>query len=111
MHIPYPKKNALPLPAGPESDPFGPHSALPVMDWALAAAPGNDGGGGAPAGGKPENRGQESKKPTTPEPPQSITDADSPLTGDTGNLELGQTDLGASGTGSEDPLAADDQDA
>ena len=111
MHIRYPKRNARHLPAGPESDPCCPHSALPVMDWALAAAPGNDGGGGAPAGREPGNGAQKSEKPTTPEPPQSITDADSPLTGDTGNLELGQTDLGASGTGSEDPLAADDKDA
>ena len=110
MHIQSPKRNAWHLPAGPESDLCCPHSALPVMDWALAAAPGNDGGGGG-AGGEPENKAQESEKPAAPEPPQSITDADSPLTGDTGNLELGQTDLGASGTGSEDPLAADGKDA
>jgi|GEM_PF-2942471 len=107
MDIRYPKRNARHLSAGPESDLCCPHSAMPVMDWALAAAPGND-TGGAPAGGEPENKAQENKKP---EPPQSITDADSPLTGDTGNLELGQTDLGASGTGSEDPLAPDGKDA
>ena|SRR5688572_23299263 len=32
----------------------------------------------------------------------SITDPDTNLTGDTGNLDIGQTDLGASGTGTED---------
>ena len=32
----------------------------------------------------------------------SITEPDSNLTGDTGNLDIGQTDLGASGTGAED---------
>jgi hypothetical protein len=76
------------------------------MDWILAAAPGSKGGGGAPAGDE-----KEGEKPGAPDPPQSITDADSPLTGDTGNLEIGQTDLGASGTGAEDPLAADDENA
>jgi hypothetical protein len=32
----------------------------------------------------------------------SITEPDTNLTGDTGNLDIGQTDLGASGTGAED---------
>jgi hypothetical protein len=32
----------------------------------------------------------------------SITQPDTNLTGDTGNLDVGQTDLGASGTGAED---------
>lgn len=32
----------------------------------------------------------------------SITQPDTNLTGDTGNLDAGQTDLGASGTGAED---------
>jgi hypothetical protein len=32
----------------------------------------------------------------------SITEPDTNLTGDTGNLDIGQTDLGASGSGAED---------
>jgi hypothetical protein len=106
MDIRYNRRDAWSLPAGLEGDPAGPHAAMPVMDWILAAAPGNNGGGSAPAGDEATN-----KKPVTPDPPQSITDPNSPLTGDTGNLELGQTDLGASGTGAEDPLASDDKDA
>jgi hypothetical protein len=106
METRYNHRNAIYLPAGREDDPACPHAAMPVMDWMLAAAPGNDGGG---AGRETEKR--EPGKPGTPEPPQSITDPKSPLTGDTGNLELGQTDLGASGTGAEDPLATDDKDA
>ncbi len=104
METRYNRRNAPSLSAGREDDPACPHAAMPVMDWMLAAAPGNDGGGGA----APE---AEKQKPAPPDPPQSITDPESPLTGDTGNLELGQTDLGASGTGAEDPLAADDKDA
>ena len=104
METRYNRRNALFLPAGRENDPACPHAAMPVMDWILAAAPGNDGGGGA-------GNEAEKQEPGTPDPPQSITDPKSPLTGDTGNLELGQTDLGASGTGSEDPLATDDNDA
>ncbi len=103
MEIRYNRRNAPYSPAGRESDPACPHAAMPVMDAFLAAAPGNQGGGGAPA-----EEDKEDQKPGTPEPPQSITDADSPLTGDTGNLEIGQTDLGASGTGAEDPLATDE---
>jgi hypothetical protein len=104
METRYNRRNALYLPAGREIDPACPHAAMPLMDCFLAAAPGNDAGSGA-------GNGAEKQKPTPPEPPQSITDPESPLTGDTGNLELGQTDLGASGTGAEDPLAADDSDA
>ena len=104
METRYNRRNTLYRFAGREEDPACPHAAMPVMDWMLAAAPGNDAGGGA-------SKEAEKQKPTAPEPPQSITDADSPLTGDTGNLELGQTDLGASGTGAEDPLADDGKDA
>ncbi len=104
METRYNRRNAPYLSAGREDDPACPYAAMPGMDWILAAAPGNDGGGGA--GNKAETQ-----KPGKPDPPQSITDPDSPLTGDTGNLELGQTDLGASGTGSEDPLTPDDKDA
>ncbi len=103
MEIRYKRRNALYLPVDREYDPACPHSAMPVLDWILAAAPGSDGGGRAPSDDETEG-----KKPGTPDPPQSITDPHSPLTGDTGNLELGQTDLGASGTGAEDPLSADD---
>ncbi len=106
MEIRYNRRNAPYAPASRESDPACPHAAMPVMDAVLAAAPGNQGGGGAPAGDE-----KEGQKPGAPDPPQSITDADSPLTGDTGNLEIGQTDLGASGTGAEDPLATDDDGA
>jgi hypothetical protein len=106
MDIRYNRKNAPFLPADGESDPACSHAAMPVMDSILAAAPGSKGSGGAPAGDEAEG-----KKPGMPDPPQSITDPDSPLTGDTGNLELGQTDLGASGTGAEDPLATDDDGA
>ena len=104
METRYNRRNALYCFAGREEDPACPHAAMPLMDWMLAAAPGNDGGGGA-------GNEAEKQKPTPPEPPQGIADPESPLTGDTGNLELGQTDLGASGTGAEDPLAADDKDA
>lgn len=106
MEIRYNRSNAPCLPAGREGDPACPRHAMPAMDWILAAAPGRDAGGSTPAGEEAED-----KKPGTPTPPQSITDPESPLTGDTGNLEIGQTDLGASGTGAEDPLAAGDDDA
>ena len=106
MEIRYNRQNVPCLPAGRESDSACPYAAMPVMDWVLAAAPGSQGGGSAPAGDE-----KEGKEPGTPDPPQSITDPDSPLTGDTGNLEIGQTDLGASGTGIEDPLATDDDGA
>ncbi|MBD0260096.1 MAG: hypothetical protein ICV83_30625 [Cytophagales bacterium] len=111
METRYNRRNALFLAAGREEDPACPHAAMPVMDWLLAAAPGNDGGGGAGQEAEKQKPAAPDPKPTTPDPPQSITDPKSPLTGDTGNLELGQTDLGASGTGSEDPLATDDKDA
>lgn len=104
METRYNHRNAIYLPAGREGDPACPHAAMPPMDWMLAAAPGNGGGGGA-------DSDAEKREPGAPDPPQSITDPKSPLTGDTGNLELGQTDLGASGTGAEDPLATDDKDA
>lgn len=74
----------------------------------LLAAPGK--GGGKPSGEKTPGEA-ESKKPGPPDrdrqenDARSITDPESPLTGDTGNMELGQTDLGASGTGAEDPTA------
>lgn len=110
METRYNRRNAFCLPAGREDDPACPYAAMPVMDWMLAAAPGNDGGGGADSEAEKREPGTPGK-PGTPEPPQSITDPKSPLTGDTGNLELGQTDLGASGTGAEDPLATDDKDA
>ena len=105
MEIRYNRRNAPYLLTGRECDLAFSHIAMPVLDWILTAAPGNAGGGA-------ENEDEkEDKKPAAPVPPQSITDPKSPLTGDTGNLELGQTDLGASGTGSEDPLATDDNDA
>ncbi len=105
MEIRYNRRAPWYLPTDWEGDPACPHSAMPPMDWILAAAPGND-SGGAPGGDEAKR-----KKPGTPDPPQSITDPNSPLTGDTGNLELGQTDLGASGTGSEDPTAPDGKSA
>ncbi len=85
---------------------------LPGFDGPLFAAPGS-GGGSNPADKKAPG-GAESEKTGTPGNSQakdesgSITDADTPLTGDTGNMEVGQTDLGASGTGAEDPLADED---
>ncbi|MBD0260800.1 MAG: hypothetical protein ICV83_34200, partial [Cytophagales bacterium] len=47
METQYNRRNALYRSAGGEDDPACPHAAMPLMDWMLAAAPGNDGGGGA----------------------------------------------------------------
>ncbi len=51
-----------------------------------------------------DQTGQESANRNNGSEPsdKSITQPDTDLTGDTGNLNKGQTDLGASGTGAED---------
>jgi hypothetical protein len=82
------------------------------------AGPENTGAGGKNKSGTGRTEEDENKRGTPHEKPAenspagkagnsneshgSITDADSPLTGDNGNSDIGQTDLGASGTGAED---------
>jgi hypothetical protein len=76
------------------------------------ASPGQAGAGG---GKKPKEADAKEKADQTEdaanvsaESSESITDADSPLTGDTGNLDIGKTDLGAGPVGAGNETANSD---
>jgi hypothetical protein len=110
MEIRYIKRTMSAPFAGQEGDHSLAITQMPGFDGLLSAAPGGGSGGGKPSEEKASSDTESEKTNTTghsraKDESGSITDADTPLTGDTGNMELGQTDLGASGTGAEDPLA------
>lgn len=111
MEIRYRKNAKSTLLAGQEGDHLWVSTPMPGFNGPLFATSGGGSGGGKPAGEEGPG-GTESENTDghsrAEDQSDSITDADTPLTGDTGNMELGQTDLGASGTGAEDPLADGD---